>query len=147
MPHAVLYRRLLLAGSIFVLGGCSMFGLGKTRSQPDTLLSGAQQVPPNASKASGSPDIRVAADRSVKGTLSLKGIAASSAHIHTGAAGIKGPAIITLEKVSESSYAVPRGALLSQAQYVAYRSGNLYLNVASSSFPEGEIRAQLRATD
>lgn len=140
-------RGLILAGCVLVMSGCSMFGLGKSRPDPAAVLTGAQQVPANASKASATQTLSVNARHQVAGAVSLKGMKASSANIHTGAAGIKGPAIIMLEKTSDTIWTVPRGAMLSQAQYVAWKAGNLYVNVASESFPEGEIRAQLRAAD
>jgi hypothetical protein len=34
--------------------------------------------------------------------------------------------------------------MLSSAQFDAYRSGNLYVNVHSAAYPNGEIRAQLK---
>jgi hypothetical protein len=38
----------------------------------------------------------------------------------------------------------PAGAKLTDAQYAAYKAGNLYVNVHSAKNPGGEIRAQLK---
>ena len=37
----------------------------------------------------------------------------------------------------------PPNATLTEAQYNAYKAGNLYVNVHSAKYPNGEVRAQL----
>jgi len=69
------------------------------------------------------------------------------AHIHDAAVGQSGPAIITLSKITEDGFVVPADAKLTDAQYASYLAGNLYVNVHSAQYPNGEIRAQLRRTE
>lgn len=52
--------------------------------------------------------------------------------------------IIPLVKTGEHVWSVPGNTVLTSAQFDAYRSGNLYVNVHSAANPDGEIRAQLK---
>ena len=70
------------------------------------------------------------------------GVEGTAAHIHQAARGQNGPVIIPLTK-SGDSYSVPAGAKLTDAQYAAYKAGNLYVNVHSGANKGGEIRAQI----
>jgi hypothetical protein len=47
-------------------------------------------------------------------------------------------------KTSDNVWSIPAGAKLNDAQYDAFKSGNLYVNVHSAQHKGGEIRAQLR---
>ena len=107
-------------------------------------LSGAQEVPPVQTQASGSGTITVNDDKSVSGSIATTGINATAAHIHEAAAGKNGPVAIPLEKKSDKEFAVPAGAKLSDAQYKAFKAGALYVNVHSDAHKNGEIRAQLK---
>ena len=44
---------------------------------------------------------------------------------------------------STTAFVAPDGAKLTEAQYAAYKAGNLYVNVHSAKFPNGEVRAQI----
>lgn len=106
-------------------------------------LSGAQEVPAVSTMASGAGAIMVAADKSVSGSITTMGIAGKAAHIHQGAMGANGPVIVPLTKTGDSTWSVPAGAKLTDAQYAAYLAGGLYVNVHSAANPGGEIRAQI----
>lgn len=110
----------------------------------DEKLSGAQEVPPVTTSASGTANIKVTADGSVSGSVSTAGVASTMAHIHIGPAGQNGPVIVTLTKTGDNSYVVPAGAKLTPAQLAAYNMGSLYVNVHSNAHKGGEIRAQLK---
>ena len=107
-------------------------------------LTGDQEVPPVTTKATGKSSIKVASDKSVSGGVSFEGVTASAAHIHHAAPGANGPVIVPLTKATETSFSVPAGTKLSDAQYDAYKAGNLYVNVHSAAHPGGEIRVQLK---
>jgi CHRD domain len=106
-------------------------------------LSGDQEVPPVTTSASGTGTISVGADKSVSGSIMVKGVNATAAHIHEAAKGKNGPVIVPLTKSGDNTFSVAAGAKLSDAQMQALQAGNLYVNVHSAANPNGEIRAQL----
>lgn len=106
-------------------------------------LTGAAEVPPVSTSASGMVNITVLPNRSVSGNIDISGMTATMAHIHEGAVGKNGPPIITLIKKGDKAFAVRADAKFSEAQYTSYLAGNLYVNVHSEAYPNGEIRAQL----
>jgi len=106
-------------------------------------LSGANEVPPVTTAASGGGTITVGDDGSVSGSVSTTGVAGTAAHIHEGAAGKNGPVIVPLTKEGDT-YKVPASAKLTEAQMASFKAGNLYVNVHSAANPGGEIRGQLK---
>ena len=138
----------LLVAATIALAGCetmssmwnSMFGGGSK-----VTLSGTQEVPPVKTSASGSGTITVGNDKSVSGSVTTSGVNGTAAHIHTGAAGQNGPVAVPLTKGADgNTWSVPAGAKLTDAQYDAYKAGNLYVNVHSAANKGGEIRGQIK---
>jgi hypothetical protein len=113
-------------------------------AETNLMLSGTQEVPSVSTKASGIGSFTVGDDRSVSGSVTLKGITSVSAHIHQAAAGKNGPVVIALTKTSDDVWSVPAGAKLTEEQYKSYEAGDLYVNVHSDAHKGGEIRAQLK---
>jgi hypothetical protein len=107
-------------------------------------LTGAQEVPPVNTSASGVSTIEFLNDKVVNGGVKTSNMAGTAAHIHMGAPGQNGPPIITLMKSGNDSWVVPGNTELSSAQFDALKAGNLYVNVHSAAHPNGEIRAQLK---
>jgi CHRD domain len=107
-------------------------------------LSGDQEVPPVTTSASANGTITVSPNKSVTGNITVSGMEPTAAHIHEAAQGENGPVIIPLTKSSDTTWSVPAGAKLTDAQYKSYLAGNLYVNVHSAAHKGGEIRAQLR---
>jgi hypothetical protein len=128
------------AAAILVAGCATMSSSGGT----GVTLSGSQEVPPVTTAASGKGTITVGADKSVSGSVATIGINATAAHIHMAAVGQNGPVIIALTKTSDGVWSVPAGAKLTDAQYDAFKAGNLYVNVHSDAYKAGEIRGQLK---
>ena len=106
-------------------------------------LTGEQEVPPVKTSATGNGMFAIAADNTIAGSISTKGVTGTAAHIHEGAAGKNGPVIIPLTK-SGDTYTVPAGTKLSATQLNEFKAGNLYVNVHSDANKGGEIRAQLK---
>ncbi len=90
----------------------------------------------------GRRTVVVARDRSVTATVSTIGIRGTEAHIHEGARGSNGPAIIALMK-SGDAFVAPADARLSDGQLANFMAGNLYINVHTAANPLGEIRGQV----
>jgi len=107
-------------------------------------LTGKEEVPAVDTQATGSGTIKVAADKSVTGSVTTKGIDGIAAHIHQAAAGKNGPPIISLEKGEGGAWTIPAGSKLTDEQLAAYKAGELYVNVHSAAHKNGEIRAQLK---
>jgi CHRD domain len=107
-------------------------------------LSGAQEIPPVTTSASGTGTISVGADKSVHGSVTISGMTAIAAHIHEAAAGSNGPIIIPLSQTGPNVWSVPEGAKLTDAQYEAYKAGKLYYNVHSAAYKGGELRGQIK---
>jgi hypothetical protein len=108
----------------------------------EVKLSGAQEVPPNRSAATGMGKIVFENDRSLTGSVTTTGMVGTAAHIHEGAAGVNGPVVIPLTKNGDT-YTVPAGIKLSDSHFASLQLGNLYINVHSATYPGGEVRGQL----
>ena len=106
-------------------------------------LKGASAMPPVTTTAKGRGKIIVFPNRMVSGYIHSSGFVATKAYIHVAVVGENGPAIITLNKISNGSFEVPDDARLTKSQYKSYMDGNLYVNVRSTRYPAGEIRAQV----
>lgn len=128
--------------STLVAGGCAR--MEKPGDGHRVVLQGSQEVPAVSTTASGSGVITILPDRAVSGSITTSGITATGAHIHEGPAGTNGPVIVPLTKTSDNLWSVPSGAKLTEAQYASHRAGNLYVNVHSAAYPNGEIRGQIR---
>jgi CHRD domain len=134
-----------LSTAAMLLAGCADMGMGMGMGGgTKVMLGGNQEVPAVSSAASGSGSIMVGADHSVSGSVTTSGVAGVAAHIHMGMMGQNGPVIVPLQKTGDNVWSVPQGAKLTDAQYAAYQSGGLYVNVHSASNKGGEIRGQIR---
>src|SRR5262245_28829954 len=71
-------------------------------------LTGAEEVPPVSSSASGKGSFTIEDDGSVKGSITTSGLSGTMAHIHRGAKGQNGPVAIGLRKDGDT-YTVPEG--------------------------------------
>lgn len=139
------WAAILGATAILFATGCSQVSsrMGSASDSTPTL-SGAEEVPPANTQASGVSRIAVIGDKTIIGTVEISNLNATAAHIHQAPRGQNGPVIIPLVKTGENVWSVPGNTVLTSAQFDAYRSGNLYVNVHSAANPNGEIRAQLK---
>jgi CHRD domain len=107
-------------------------------------LSGAQEVPVNASTATGKGVVIIdPATKSMSASVTTAGISGVAAHIHEEVVGTSGGIVIPLAETSTGSGIWTATATLTDAQYTALKSGRYYFNVHSSSLPNGEIRGQI----
>jgi hypothetical protein len=132
-------RFALAAAAVLLAGSGSAFAIDLK-----VHLTGAEETPPVTTTATAMGTITIGTDKTVTGTLLATGIDGTVAHIHVGAPGQAGPAIITLTKGADGVWSVPAGSKLTDEQYASFKAGNLYVNIHSAEHKPGEIRAQLK---
>ncbi len=136
-----------IAGALGLVGGCAgMKGMMGGSGGESVSLSGANEVPPQSTGASGSGTVTVGSDCSVTAKISVTGMAGTAAHIHEAAAGSNGKVIVPFVKEGDNTFVAPPGAKMTEEQCKAYRAGNTYVNVHSAKAPGGEVRAQLKGS-
>jgi CHRD domain-containing protein len=138
---ATRWLRLVAIAAVLLCAGYSGFALSQ---EVRVQLTGAQEIPPVETSASGVGILSVAADKSVSGSVTVSGMSVTVAHIHEAGAGTTGLIIIPLTKTSDTVWTVPAGARLTDAQYESFKAGNLYFNVHSAAHKTGEVRGQIR---
>jgi hypothetical protein len=140
-------RALALAGALGFVAGCTtQMGapMGDAMYTQTVTLSGANEVPPVTTPATGTATVTIRPDHTVSVKVSATGMNATASHIHQGAASANGPVIVPFTKTGDNTFVAPDGAKLTDAQYDAYKAGNLYVNVHTAANPGGEIRGQLK---
>ena len=130
--------------AVTLMVGVLVGGTALAVAPMETSLTGAQEVPPVKSIATGTSTIVVKDDKSVSGSIKTTGIKGTAAHIHQGPTGINGPHIIVLTMSSPDEWVIPPGSKLTDEQYQSLKDGDLYINVHSAGHKDGEIRAQLK---
>jgi len=130
----------ILLGACFALG----FSLAAAAEGIQVKLSGAQEVPPVQTNASGTGEFVVKDDRTISGHVKTEGIKAIAAHIHEGGPNTSGPVAVPLEQKGDNEWVVPKDAKLTAAQMDELKAGDLYVNVHSDAHKNGEIRGQLK---
>lgn len=119
-------------------------------AQPDTtteitvLLSGAEQVPQTFSQYEVNAVLTFdETHQTLQGELQLNGMSATAAHIHQGFAGESGAVIAAFETTSDNNILMLPEVNLNEEQTLLLRNGQLYINVHSEAFPNGEQRGQV----
>lgn len=128
------------------------FGGGEIRGQAvlskttrfTGVLTGGQEVPPNASAATGTaiawlhePDNRLVYVVQSSGLANVV-----AAHFHQAAIGVNGPVIVGFNGGGGFYGGVSQR--LTSAQMAALMADGFYANIHTSAFPGGEIRCQMR---
>lgn len=115
------------------------------------LADGSQEVPPVTTTATGFAGITVNNSTGaviVNAESDVSG--ATAAHIHQGAVGVNGSVVFGLT-ANGNQWNTPPNTILSaddsmgESEIQAFENGNLYLNIHSSTHPNGEIRGQVPA--
>ena len=109
-------------------------------------LTGAQQVPPNASTATGTAVAFLhEPDRVLTYVVRTRGLAnVSAAHVHWAPRGQNGAVVVPLTGANGQYCGV--SPQLDHADVAALKAGDFYVNVHTGAFPGGEIRGQLAAS-
>lgn len=123
---------LLSLASLMLLVGCG--------SSSDDPAPDAGDTSTMSSKISVDPLTRL-----VSAEIIAAGFTSTNAHIHTGAPGVSGGAIVQLiqDATDANKWASGDGARLTEAQYADYLAGNTYFNSHSEANPSGEVRTQI----
>ncbi|MEO6748449.1 MAG: CHRD domain-containing protein [Casimicrobiaceae bacterium] len=137
-------RYVIALAATAAMGMLANVTLAQSMSQ-EISLSGANEVPPVTTTASGTGTVTINADHTVTAKISAKGMTATASHIHEGAMGANGPVIVPFVKSGDNTFEAPPGSKLTDEQFASYKAGKLYVNVHSAAHPGGEIRAQLVA--
>lgn len=137
-------RRSVMVVALGAAALVSAYPLSARAEDVKVMLSGGQEVPPVTSSGTGSSTITINDDKTVSGSVTTTGVTGTMAHIHNGAVGKNGPVIVPLSKRGDNTWAVPSGAKLTDAQYAAFKAGDLYVSVHSAQHQGGEVRGQLK---
>jgi hypothetical protein len=131
-------------------GGTSSGGTGGGNANVSTFnmsLTSSQEVPVNTSTATGNVQVmlnRTTGAVTVTGSFSGLTSNATVAHIHGPAAvGMTAPPLITLTVPPSQSGTVTGTGTMDNVQMNDMLGGMTYVNVHSTTYPEGEIRAQV----
>ena len=134
--------------AVVLLAGCSSMHsmMSGGESGEHVSLTGASEVPPVNTSATGSGTVTVGDDCSVKANIKVSGIKATAAHIHQGGAGANGQVLVPFVKQGEDTFVAGPDAKLDAQGCADYKAGRTYVNVHSDAHKAGEIRAQLKGT-
>lgn len=113
----------------------------------DVEVSAAEVFPRTNSAATGTGQLTFnLVTGAVSGGVTLSGIAATVAHIHSGIAGTNGPVLVDFVQsgANANRWDVEAGGALTAEQVNALLAGQLYVNVHSAANPGGEIRGQIK---
>ena len=138
----------LAVAATSVVTGCGMMSptMGASNMVAfSTQLSGANEVPANASKASGSVDAVLNKDTNqLRWKANFSGLSgpATAAHFH-GPAGAGANAGVVLPWTSPITSPLEGSATLTAAQVSDLMAGRWYANIHTAAQPGGEIRGQM----
>jgi aldose sugar dehydrogenase len=136
-------------GDLFVVSNTNSAVYEVSGKQPlvfTATLNSAQETPPNNSTAAGAATLMLSPDeQTARVTLNFSGLSAAetAAHIHGPAApGVAGNVLFPLPNGSFTDFLISPSA----ADVQNLKNGQLYINVHSSNFLNGEIRGQFGTT-
>lgn len=132
----------MLRTPILVLLGCTLVASDATaQSSFRVTLTGAQENPPVVSAACGYGSVTLNGNDTLTYEIRVTGLTPSAAHIHTGAVGLNGSVLISLNGgptvFSGTTTALSAGSI------TALQTDGLYVNVHSVAHSGGEIRGQI----
>ena len=112
-----------------------------TTTNVSATINGAQQVPVVSSTATGTfAGVYTSYSHQLTYTVTFQGITPTSAHIHTGVPGGTGAVAIPFNTLTSP---ITGTATLTDDQADKLLSNGMYVNLHSSSFPNGEIRGDI----
>jgi hypothetical protein len=111
------------------------------------VMTGALAVPPTSSTATAATiTVYRPRDRVLTSVIVSSGITGTGASLRQGAAGTVGPVINSLRETTQGSGIWIARTTLTGTQGTALTGGNLYYEITSTAFLQGELRGQIVAT-
>jgi CHRD domain-containing protein len=118
-------------------------------NQLTATLSGTNQVPPNASTATGSATLTInATTGQITVNMTVFGLSsnATASHIHTGVAGVNGAVLVPfvgIPAATSFTYSMINTTTPANASNILANPAGFYVNVHTVNLAGGEIRGQL----
>jgi hypothetical protein len=142
--NKILMSGLLLATVLFTALSCSD---KNNNNNPvvtfEATLNGSSEVPPNNSTSTGAATLTYdTLAKTFDIIVTYTGIAPTAGHIHLGAPGVAGGVVFGFPDVSKSPIKYTSTVLTADQKNNLY-TGQYYVNLHSTAFPNGEIRGQL----
>ncbi|MDG0854327.1 CHRD domain-containing protein [Roseateles puraquae] len=137
-----------LTGGMYANAHSATFTGGEIRGQVgrevyNASLTGAQETAVIATNATGKAFAIVDPETlSLTADLTITGLKATLAHIHTAALGTDGPVTFPLTDAGTGDHFMLANGSITAAQLDSLRSGGMYFNAHSAAHPTGEIRGQ-----
>ena len=111
------------------------------------VMTGALAVPPTSSAATATTiTVYRPRDRVLTSVIVSSGITGTGASLRQGAAGAVGPVINSLRETTPGSGIWIARTTLTSTQGTALTGGNMYYEITSTAFLQGELRGQIVAT-
>ena len=111
------------------------------------LLSGSLVIPPNASTATATAiSVYRPSDKSLTSVIVSTGITATGASLRQAPASANGPLVASLTEITAGSGIWNTRSTLSDSQVSSLNANNLYYEVLSAAYPNGEVRGQIVKT-
>lgn len=135
-----------IAATVLALAGCGQMRPSQKMDIYEARLTGAQEVPPVNSAASGMAEIQLNTNtRVLTWKVTYSGLSGSptGAHIH-GPAGPGQNAGVVIPFTNVAAQPVSGQTTITSQQYGDLAAGLWYVNIHTAAHPGGEIRGQLR---
>jgi hypothetical protein len=135
-----------IAATVLALAGCGQMRPSQKMDIYEARLTGAQEVPPVNTAASGMAEIQLNTNtRVLTWKVTYSGLSGSptGAHIH-GPAGPGQNAGVVIPFTNVAAQPVSGQTTITSQQYGDLAAGLWYVNIHTAAHPGGEIRGQLR---
>ena len=137
-------RLMLVTAAAGLLSACTALGLGNNSVKLGGTLTGAQEVPPVATSATGTLDASYdKSSHKLSYTVTHSGLsgAATGAHFHGPAAPGTNTGVVL--PFANPASPIKGEATLTDAQAADLLAGRWYVNVHTAAHASGEIRSQV----
>ncbi|KUG05898.1 CHRD domain-containing protein [Solirubrum puertoriconensis] len=138
------FSTMLLLAGLIATTACNNDDKDNTPTvmQASATLNGSQEVPANSSAATGTmTGTYDKGTRTLTYTVTYQGFTPAAGHIHQAAPGQNGGVIVPFSSVASSP--IKGSATLTEADAASLMAGNTYVNLHSSTYPNGEIRGNI----